>query len=848
MMYITKNIRTGLNEISKFFNKSSNVNLCHLLLRPATDNPWQLRPTISSLLWFSATCGRQRDGKCSVVNVRSRDLQERSDMDKLSQVMFVLLCHVTCVAKQVAFHVDADRIEQLIARLDEPLLNQSAEPRGALLRGTARRAARLLRVYSGCAVATCVLWIVFPVLYRIRGVAFEFPFWAGIPYNNNVVFSAVLLYSFYTTNLVAIGNTTMDAFMATILDQCKTQLRILRMNFETLPERARALQLAGGAGAVYEASLHRLFVDCLLHYNIITDTCTVLHDVFAIPLLIQFGVGGWILCMAAYKIVSVAANKKPWRYQPEPEFWRDQPRLWFKQLEAIVAPQKQGDDYKYYTVIAKLPKEEIIQVSDLITCPPPIEKYKAIKERLISCYEESDQRQLQKLLSEMDLSDETIKLLWLNVFSIEFASTTLFIICILIELFIFCYYGNEVTVEVGLGADGAVSASRGRFMRRVLQSERVSESLYSMEWGRAGLAFRRSLVLVMERAKRPLRPAAGRVIPLSLDTYVTRSHDCFSAPSSDLLHNFIVTHIGAGRVRRSLSSRSVATHLRILRRCGYCRLAGRAARLGSLPATLHALYRGFTLALTTLYLLQECIYAYQVRLDMDKLARVMFLLLCHITSIAKQLVFHLKADRIDEMLEGLNAIQIKEETNTTRAIGFRFVFVLAYSYYVTTLVGIANTTMDAFMATVLNQCKTQLRILRTAKMLQDIFGTAILIQFGIGGWILCMAAYKLVTLNVLSVEFASMTLFISCILTELFLYCYYGNEVTDESERVSESLYSMEWGRAGLAFRRSLVLVMERAKRPLRPAAGRVIPLSLDTFVKIIKSSYTFYAVLRQTK
>lgn len=35
-------------------------------------------------------------------------------------------------------------------------------------------------------------------------------------------------------------------------------------------------------------------------------------------------------------------------------------------------------------------------------------------------------------------------------------------------------------------------------------------------------------------------------------------------------------------------------------------------------------------------------------------------------------------------------------------------------------------------------------------------------------------------LNVLSIEFASMTLFILCILTELFLYCYYGNELTVE--------------------------------------------------------------------
>nr|AOE48064.1 putative odorant receptor OR59 [Athetis lepigone] len=315
--------------------------------------------------------------------------QERSDMDKLSQVMFVMLCHVTCVAKQIAFYVDAECIERLIAGLDDPLMNQTAGARGALLRESARAAARLLRVYSGCAVATCVLWIVFPVLYRIQGIPFEFPFWIGVNYDNNAVFGVVLLFSFYCTNLVAIGNTTMDAFMATILDQCKTQLKIVRMNFETLPERARGAHAAGGEH--YERALHRLFKDCLLHYNRVTEMCAVLHDVFAAPLLVQFGVGGWILCMAAYKIIS------------------------------------------------------------------------------------------------------------LNVLSIEFASTTLFIICILTELFIYCYYGNEVTVE----------------------SERVSQSIYSMEWRRERPAFRRSLVLVMERAKRPLRPTAGRIIPLSLDTYVT---------------------------------------------------------------------------------------------------------------------------------------------------------------------------------------------------------------------------------------------------------------------------------------------------------------------------------------
>lgn len=44
----------------------------------------------------------------------------------------------------------------------------------------------------------------------------------------------------------------------------------------------------------------------------------------------------------------------------------------------------------------------------------------------------------------------------LNVLSIEFASMTLFILCILTELFLYCYYGNELTVEVSAAAGSPV--------------------------------------------------------------------------------------------------------------------------------------------------------------------------------------------------------------------------------------------------------------------------------------------------------------------------------------------------------------------------------------------------------
>ncbi|XP_047985074.1 putative odorant receptor 92a isoform X3 [Leguminivora glycinivorella] len=332
---------------------------------------------------------------------------------------------------------------------------------------------------------------------------------------------------------------------------------------------------------------------------------------------------------------------------------------------------------------------------------------------------------------------------------------------------------------------------------------------------------------------------------------------------------------------------------------------------------------------------------------MDTLARVMFLLLCHVTSIAKQIVFMVRASRIAKLVQDFDDMAYNPEETTRKNLlieraqgmsrlgaayagtaaltcalwtifpflarmgGTRVIFalwvpfayyswpefliVLMYTHYVTSLVGIANTTMDAFIAGILGQCKTQLTILKmdfeslaeraheraletgeqvdeaaaalfvrcikhhhkicdTSREVQAIFGGVVLLQFGIGGWILCMAAYKIVGLSIASLEFVSMVMFLMCILTELFLYCFYGNEVAVESAQVSDAIYGMEWvgpDGVGKEVRQALPFVIccsaGAARRPLRPAA-LFIPLSLETFVTIIKSSYTFYAMLRQTQ
>lgn len=117
-----------------------------------------------------------------------------------------------------------------------------------------------------------------------------------------------------------------------------------------------------------------------------------------------------------------------------PEFWQDQPRLWFIQAEAVLQTQRTSEDAKYHLVIAKLGKEVITQVTDILVSPPATGKYETLKSRLLAIYEETQGRQIQKLIGEMELgdqkpsqllrrmrdlardkvSDETLTILWRN--------------------------------------------------------------------------------------------------------------------------------------------------------------------------------------------------------------------------------------------------------------------------------------------------------------------------------------------------------------------------------------------------------------------------------------------------
>ena len=90
-----------------------------------------------------------------------------------------------------------------------------------------------------------------------------------------------------------------------------------------------------------------------------------------------------------------------------PPFWKANPELWFFQVESMFSTScVRSDEGKYHLVVGALDPESLLDVSDIIRCPPRQEKYQYLKTHIMNRFSDSPDRQLAKLLNELRLGDK----------------------------------------------------------------------------------------------------------------------------------------------------------------------------------------------------------------------------------------------------------------------------------------------------------------------------------------------------------------------------------------------------------------------------------------------------------
>ncbi|CAD7002688.1 odorant receptor 2a-like [Ceratitis capitata] len=129
---------------------------------------------------------------------------------------------------------------------------------------------------------------------------------------------------------------------------------------------------------------------------------------------------------------------------------------------------------------------------------------------------------------------------------------------------------------------------------------------------------------------------------------------------------------------------------------------------------------------------------------------------------------------------------------------------------------------------------------------EEIFRLPVLVQFFTSLIIFAMTGFQAIVKSENSNGASLIYCYCGCIFCELFVYCWFGNEVSEQSKTLTTSGYNCHWYQFGPRYKKSLLIFMFNSQKPIVFTAGGFMALSLPSFTGILSKSYTVIALLRQ--
>lgn len=120
-----------------------------------------------------------------------------------------------------------------------------------------------------------------------------------------------------------------------------------------------------------------------------------------------------------------------------------------------------------------------------------------------------------------------------------------------------------------------------------------------------------------------------------------------------------------------------------------------------------------------------------------------------------------------------------------------------------------------------------------AEKVNSIFTSVIFLQYSASSIIICASIYIVSQMPLFTTEFMAITMYLMCMLIQIFLLCITGNEATLECTNLANEIYSTNWLTLSNRSRKYLILMMIRTRRPIVFTSGHIISLSLDSFKSV---------------
>ncbi|KAI7815665.1 Odorant receptor Or15 [Rhyzopertha dominica] len=157
---------------------------------------------------------------------------------------------------------------------------------------------------------------------------------------------------------------------------------------------------------------------------------------------------------------------------------------------------------------------------------------------------------------------------------------------------------------------------------------------------------------------------------------------------------------------------------------------------------------------------------------------------------------------------------------------------------------------ESLLSGVIEKCRDCIRhhhvIMQYCKDLETHLSLIILMQFLCSLLLICFTLFQLSVTTPKSFRFLSISLYLVLMCSQLFFYCYNGNEVILHSETLKDAIFNSDWIVTSEKAKKMLIITMIAAQKPAVFTAGGFSVLSLVSYMAIIKGSASYFMFLRK--
>ncbi|XP_035728386.1 odorant receptor 13a-like [Vespa mandarinia] len=142
-------------------------------------------------------------------------------------------------------------------------------------------------------------------------------------------------------------------------------------------------------------------------------------------------------------------------------------------------------------------------------------------------------------------------------------------------------------------------------------------------------------------------------------------------------------------------------------------------------------------------------------------------------------------------------------------------------------------------------------LIKYSKDLNHVFTFITLGQVLIFSILICLVGYEIFIAEAAPIRRAVFIFYIIGTMTQLMMFTYSCNILTEESMNIAVAAYSSSWtsmpiNKIGKLLRKGLFIIIIRAQKPCVLSAGGFFSVSLETYTAVISTAMSYFTLLRQ--